>query len=96
MECAFFLVDLIVSLSGPKSKSEQNQLSSLEGENEAETTSQIYVNFIHFVQLSALLRQQCGLKVRTATTTRAIVQEISVILLHNAHCRAVLPRNELR
>jgi hypothetical protein len=52
--CAFFLVVLTVLLSGPKSKSEQNQPSCLEGENEPETTSQFYVNFIHFVQLSAL------------------------------------------
>jgi hypothetical protein len=41
-------------LSGTKSKSEENQLSSSEGENEAETTSQFYVYFIHFVELSAL------------------------------------------
>ena len=50
----FFLVNFIVLLSGPKSKSEQNQLSRLEGENEAETTCQLYVSCIHFVQLSAL------------------------------------------
>ena len=50
----FFLVDLIVLLSDPKSKSEQNQLSRMEGENEAETTSQSYVIFIRFVKLGAL------------------------------------------